>query len=80
MLAGLSKSAAIVFPALLLLTDLYLGRRVTRGVWLEKLPFLLMSLVFGALAVAFRSDLGGTPVFSLAERIWLALSGLRPAH
>jgi tetratricopeptide (TPR) repeat protein len=75
-LAGLSKSAAIVFPALLLLTDFYLGRRVTRGVWLEKLPFFLISLVFGALAVAFRSDMGGTPVFSLDERIWLALYSL----
>jgi Flp pilus assembly protein TadD len=75
-LAGLSKSSAMVFPALLLLTDVYLGRRLTRGIWLEKLPFVLMSMVFAALAVAFRSDLGATHDFSLIERVCLGLYSL----
>ena len=72
-LAGLSKSAAIVFPVVLLLTDAYTGRRWSRGVWLEKLPFLLVSSGVAVLAVAFRGDLGAGHAFSLIERIGLAL-------
>jgi hypothetical protein len=75
-LAGLSKSAAIVFPAVLLATDIYLNRARTRAVWLEKLPFVVVSVVFAGLGVVFRSDIGITPDFSLVERVWLALYSL----
>jgi Flp pilus assembly protein TadD len=75
-LSGLSKSSAVVFPAILVITDTYLGRRLTPRVWLEKLPFVLIAMVFAALALAFRSDLGVTQSFSPIERAVLALYSL----
>jgi protein O-mannosyl-transferase len=75
-LSGLSKSSAVVFPAVLVVTDLYLGRRLTPRVWLEKLPFVAIAAVFAALTLAFRSDLGVTQDFSPIERGVLALYSL----
>jgi Flp pilus assembly protein TadD, contains TPR repeats len=75
-LSGLSKSSAVVFPAILVLTDAYLGRRLTPRVWLEKLPFVLIAVVLGALTLAFRSDLGVMQDFSPIERAALALYSL----
>lgn len=75
-LSGLAKSAAVVFPAVLILTDVYLGRRLTRQVWFEKVPFVLIAAVFAALTLAFRSDLGAAQDFSPVERAVLALYSL----
>ena len=75
-LSGLSKSSAVVFPAILVLTDYYLGRRLTPRVWLEKLPFAAVAVVFAALALVFRSDIGVTQDFSPMERVALALYSL----
>jgi Flp pilus assembly protein TadD len=75
-LSGLSKSSAVVFPAILVLTDWYLGRRLTPRVWIEKLPFLLIAMVFAALTLAFRSDVGVVQDFSPVERVTLALYSL----
>ena len=75
-LSGLSKSAAVVFPAILVLTDVYLGRRLTPRVWLEKLPFALVAVVFAGLTLAFRSDIAVTQDFSPIERAALALYSL----
>jgi len=75
-LAGLSKSSAIVFPAVLILTDVYLGRPLSRRTLLEKLPFLAVSAVLAVLAIVFRADLGVMHSFSLAERLALATYSL----
>jgi protein O-mannosyl-transferase len=75
-LSGLSKSSAVVFPAVLVLTDIYLGRRLTRRVWLEKLPFVSIAAVLAALTLAFRSDVGVMQDFSPIERAALALYSL----
>jgi Flp pilus assembly protein TadD len=75
-LSGLSKSSAVVFPAILVLTDVYLGRRLTGQRWLEKLPFVLIAAVFAALTLVFRSDVGVTQNFSPFERGALALYSL----
>lgn len=56
-LSILSKPAAIVFPVVLLLLDLYTRRKFTKWVWLEKLPLLVVSVIFGMIAiVAQRAD------------------------
>jgi tetratricopeptide (TPR) repeat protein len=63
--ALLSKAVAVSLPALLLILDVYPLRRLgggpgrwfgpaARRIWLEKLPFFAMSLVFMGLAVAGR--------------------------
>ncbi len=65
--AMLSKAAAVSLPAVLVILDVYPLRRLgggpgrwlgpsARRVWLEKLPFVAMSLVFMALAVAAKAD------------------------
>jgi tetratricopeptide (TPR) repeat protein len=72
--AALSKPAAVVFPVLMLLTDVYRDRQLSRQVWLEKVPFVLASIVIGGLALTFRTDMAtGSPLeTSLLERVSLA--------
>jgi hypothetical protein len=64
--ALLSHAIAVSLPAVLVILDVYPLRRLgdgpgrwsgpsSRGVWREKVPFLLASLVFMGLAVAARS-------------------------
>jgi tetratricopeptide (TPR) repeat protein len=51
MLSVLSKPAAIIFPVVLLLIDFYKGRKLDKGTWLEKLPFFIVSVIFGIIAI-----------------------------
>lgn len=51
LLACLSKSAAVTLPVLLLAFDFYRGRKLSAGSILEKTPMLLLSLLFGILAI-----------------------------
>ena len=79
LLSALSKSSAIVFPLLLVLTDLYRRRAWPWKVALEKVPFFLTSLVFGVVTLNFRSDRLNAlraPVYSLLERLCLAGYGV----
>ncbi len=73
LLALLAKSSAATLPLVLVVIDLYLGRRPVRRVLLEKAPFVLLSIVFGAIAVYARSGAGHLQDFalrySLLERI-----------
>ncbi len=50
-LSVLSKPAAIIFPFVLLLIDFYTYREFNKKVWLEKIPFIIVSLVFGLIAI-----------------------------
>ena len=50
-LSNLSKAQAVTLPLIMLLIDWYLGRRSTRSLWLEKVPFLLLAIFFGLLAI-----------------------------
>jgi protein O-mannosyl-transferase len=47
----LSKGQAVVFPIILLLLDYWRERKITQAVLLEKTPFLIISLIFGLIAV-----------------------------
>ena len=62
-LSLLSKAAAIVMPALLVVLDVWPLRRVTLG-WkrlvVEKVPFLAASVVFGWLAIQAQAAQGAT--------------------
>ena len=51
LLSCLSKSAAVIFPIILLLFDYYLERKLTMKSILEKLPFFVVSLIFGLVAI-----------------------------
>ncbi|HEY6391778.1 MAG TPA: tetratricopeptide repeat protein [Bryobacteraceae bacterium] len=50
-LALLSKEIAVTLPVVLLILDAYPLRRLDRAAWLEKIPFFLLSLADGALAL-----------------------------
>jgi tetratricopeptide (TPR) repeat protein len=50
-LSLLSKSAAVVFPLVLLLVDFLAARKFTIRVLCEKLPFFALSLIFGIVAM-----------------------------
>lgn len=55
-LSLLSKSAAVVFPLLMCLTDYYYDRKLDKKAVFEKLPFFALSLFFGVLTIIFRED------------------------
>ena len=73
-LSLLSKSAAVVFPLVMLLTDHYYGRGVDKRTIGEKVPFFALSLLFGILTIIFREDarhLGSSYAFGLVDRVFL---------
>jgi tetratricopeptide (TPR) repeat protein len=67
----LSKSAAVIVPLVMLLLDYYSGRKFSRKMIIEKLPFFIVSLVFGIVATLSQKgavqDLA--PAMSVIEHI-----------
>ncbi len=53
-----SKSMAMSFPFVLLLIDYFYGRSISRKVLWEKLPFFLLSLIFGIVTVKAAQSFG----------------------
>ena len=88
-LAVLSKSMAVTLPAILVVLDIYPLRRLggdtgswlgrsARAVWLEKLPFVLVTVAGSAMAViANRGNLLSRAELGVAER--LAISAYQVA-
>ena len=53
----LSKPAAVTLPVVLVLIDWYKGRSLTdKKVWLEKIPFFLLALIFGIVALQIQAE------------------------
>ncbi|HOY31757.1 MAG TPA: tetratricopeptide repeat protein [Bacteroidales bacterium] len=50
-LSLLSKSVALTLPVLMIAIDLYKNRKPNARMFLEKIPFLALSIVFGLLAI-----------------------------
>lgn len=61
----LSKSAAVTLPVLLIAIDVYKGRNIGRRLLLEKIPFFLLSLLFGTLAILSQQAGGALSYVSL---------------
>jgi Tfp pilus assembly protein PilF len=75
LLSALSKSAAVVFPLLMLATDWFSGRPISWKRIREKWPFLVAGAVFGVVTFVFREDTAGmqsVPAFVLWERLFFA--------
>lgn len=51
LLSLFSKGMAVVFPVILLLLDYLKGRKLDRDLMVEKIPFFLLTLVFGIIAI-----------------------------
>ncbi len=73
-LSCLSKSAAITLPFVLVLIDYYKNGRLSIKGQSNKIPFFLLSLAFGLVALASQKSAGATtmaPYFPMFERFFL---------
>jgi len=57
-MAMFSKSLAISFPLALLIIDYYRGRTWNKQIWMEKLPFFILSIIFGIITVKAAQTFG----------------------
>lgn len=74
--ALLSKAMAITLPFVLLLLDYYRGRKFSGKVLGEKIPFIILSIVFGYISILSQKSnnaLGEIDALSVTDR--LAFSG-----
>lgn len=75
LLSLLSKPAAVILPLVLLLLDYYSGRSISVKIVMEKIPFFVLALLFGVIAMRIQQDSGSTSMvsaFALYDRIFLA--------
>lgn len=57
-LSLLSKSTAVTLPLILLAFDYFENGKLTRNNWLNKIPFFLLSVFFGLIAIYSRESAG----------------------
>ena len=76
-LSAMSKPAAVVFPLALVAIDLFRGRALARHVWLEKIPFFLVSLGVGLLTIQAQQGAGTiTHVWNPFQKLLFGVYGL----
>ncbi len=63
--ALLAKTTAATLPLVLIVIDMYLQRKVSRRTVLEKVPFFLLSIVFGCITMLARSGVSHVQDFAL---------------
>lgn len=73
----LSKAMAASLPLVLLLTDYFKGRMINKKILLEKVPFFLLAIIFGVVAVYAQGTSIGTQELGLtvSQRMVLACYG-----
>jgi tetratricopeptide (TPR) repeat protein len=74
----LSKAMAASFPVVLLLTDYFKERKLNMKTWVEKIPFLLLSIIFGVVAILAQQSSEGIQdqgSYSYLQRIIFACYG-----
>ena len=72
-----SKPSAVVFPLILLAVDYFYGRKLTKGVFLEKIPFFILALVFGVVTYLVQVHIAVAPAetFTFFQRVMFASYG-----
>lgn len=72
-----SKPSAVVFPLILLVIDYWQHRSWDKKLLLEKVPFFIVSLIFGLITIAVQKDtaIGSWQAYTLVERILFASYG-----
>ncbi|MFR2615805.1 hypothetical protein [Parabacteroides goldsteinii] len=69
----LAKEQAVTLPLLLILIDWFCHRNLKeKALWVEKLPFFILSLFFGIITILSQAGGGDAPVFPFGQRIVLA--------
>ena len=77
LLSILSKAMAVVLPMVLLLIDYYKDRKFNKYTICEKIPFFVISLIFGVLASQIQSGaIAKFEVFSWVQRLSFASYGM----
>jgi len=73
-LSLLSKPAAIVLPFVLLLLDYWKGRPIVSTLFVEKIPFFILSALFAILTVKIQNStaMAGLSIFSVIDRLFFA--------
>ena len=72
-LSVLSKPAAVVFPLVLLLLDYYTIRKSDIYLWIEKIPFFIVSIIFGIITIkAQEADRLLHDYYPFSQRIFFA--------
>jgi tetratricopeptide (TPR) repeat protein len=72
-LSLLSKPAAIILPLVLCLLDYWKGRTINRKLIVEKIPFFLLSIVFGIITMQVQTKaIAGFSFYPLWERLFFA--------
>ena len=73
-LSILSKPAAIILPFILLLLDYWKGRSFTKRTIIEKIPFIIVSIVFAIITVKIQSKtaIAGLDFYPLWTRFFFA--------
>jgi protein O-mannosyl-transferase len=76
-LSCLSKGMAVVFPVILLLIDYLKGIEWKPRLFIEKIPFFLISLAFGIIAVMLQSGkaVSGMKSFTVVQRLMFVCYG-----
>jgi tetratricopeptide (TPR) repeat protein len=76
----LSKSAAVTLPIILIAIDFYKGRKFSMKMIVEKIPFLLLGILFGILAILSQQSTESISDLSLSypiiDRIFLITSAV----
>ncbi len=80
LLSLLSKSMAATFPLILLLIDYFTRRPINKKAIIEKIPFLVFSVIFGIISIKASESFGHITVleqdYSFLNRIFLILYGI----
>ena len=79
MLSCLSKGMAVVLPVILFIIDYHLGRKINKHSMREKIPFFLIALIFGVIAVIAQHAAGATrgdEAYPIVDRPFIAFYGL----
>ena len=76
-LSLLSKAMAVTLPVIMLLFDFLKGRKLEVRLFLEKIPFFILSLVFGIVALRIQSQgaIAEFGTFTIFQRIMFASYG-----
>jgi tetratricopeptide (TPR) repeat protein len=71
LLAAFAKSSAVILPLVLFLWDYFYDRPLHKKLVVEKIPFFVISLLFGILTLVMRVDVGNSISFNLIDRVFM---------
>ena len=76
----MSKSAAVTLPLIILLLSYYINKRIIIKDWLYSIPFFILSLIFGFIAIRTQKDAIGSvnvnEMYNIYQRVLLVCFAL----